>query len=88
MDFISLPKDEAWIFPPSDSPLIVREKCLDLANERSVFKVCAFTTQRVVIEFPERTPDCPETNAFSSFSHQKRIAIPMTRGRDEKFIWP
>ena len=24
--------------------------------------------------------------AFSSFSHQKRIAIPMTRGRDEKFI--
>ena len=84
MGFISSPKDETRIYPPSDSPLIVREKCLDLANERNVFKVCAFTTQRVVIEFPERTPDCPETKAFSSFSHQK----PMKRGRDEKFIWP
>ena len=31
----------------------------------------AFTTQRVVIEFPERTPDWPEAKAFSIFSPQK-----------------
>ena len=88
MDFISSTKDGTWIFLPSDSPLIARKQCLQIANERSVCKESAFTTQRVVIEFPERTPDCPETKAFSSFSHQRLIEIPMTRGRDEKFISP
>ena len=45
----------------------------------------ALTTQSEVIEFSERTPDCPERKAFS---HQKPIAIPMMRGRDERLIWP
>ena len=79
MDFISSTNDGTWIFLPSDSPLIARKQCLQIANERSVCKESAFTTQRVVIEFPERTPDCPETKAFSSFS-QRLIAIPTTRG--------
>ena len=48
---------------------------------RSVF---AFTTQHVVIEVPERTSDCSELKTFKTFSHKKRISIPMTRGRDRK----
>ena len=46
-----------------------------------------FTTQHVVIEFPERTSDCPEPKTLKKISTKNRdIAIPMTRGslRD----WP
>ena len=39
MDFISSTKDGTWIFLPSDSPLIARERCLEIANERSVCSV-------------------------------------------------
>ena len=39
----------------------------------------AFTTQHVVIEFLERTPDCLEPKAFENYSNKKRITIPMTR---------
>ena len=43
-----------------------------------------FILQHVVIEFPERTSDCPEPKTFEKTSHKKRIAIPMTRGRDKR----
>ena len=47
----------------------------------------AFTTQRVVIEFPERTSDCPKTS-FQQLFPPKTHCNTMTRGRGEKFIWP
>ena len=47
----------------------------------SVCKMFTFTTQHVVIEFPERMPDCPEPKAFQNYSNKKRITIPMTRRR-------
>ena len=37
------------------------------------------TTQRLVIEFPERTSRCPEPKAFKTFPHKKHIAVPMTK---------
>ena len=47
-----------------------------------------FISQHVVIEFPERTSDCPEPKTFKNISHKKRIAIPMTRGREKRLTWP
>ena len=38
-------------------------------DEGIIYKVFAFTTQQVVIEFPERTSDCPEPKTFKTFSH-------------------
>ena len=38
---------KTWIFLPSDSLLIARERCLELSNWISVFKMFAFTTQQV-----------------------------------------
>ena len=61
---------------------------------RSPESMFAFTTQHVVIEVPERTSDCPELETFKTFSHKKRISIPMKRGRDRKtdlaltLTWP
>ena len=49
---------------------------------RSPESMFAFTTQHVVIEVPERTSDWSELKTFKTFSHKKRISIPMTRGRD------
>ena len=48
----------------------------------------AFTTQHVVIEFPELTSDCPESKTFKKLSHKKHVAIPMTRGRDKRLTRP
>ena len=76
--------DKIWIFLPSDSLLIARERCFELSSWMSVFKMFAFTTQHVVIEFPELTSDCPESKTLKKNSHKKHIAIPMTRGRDKK----
>ena len=48
----------------------------------------AFTPQHVVIGFPERKSDCPEPKTFKKISHKKHIAIPMTKGRDERLTMP
>ena len=50
--------------------------------------IFVFNTQRLVIEFPERTSCCPEPKAFKTFPHKKHIAVPMTRGRDKRRTWP
>ena len=57
---------------------------------RSPESMFAFTTQHVVIEVPERTSDWSELKTFKTFSHKKRISIPMMRGRDRKtdLAWP
>ena len=55
---------------------------------RSPESMFAFTTQHVVIEVPERTSDCSELKTFKTFSHKKRISIPMTIGRDRTLTWP
>ena len=61
---------------------------------RSPESMFAFTTQHVVIEVPERTSDCSELKTFKTFSHKKRISIPMTIGRDRNtdlaltLTWP
>ena len=45
-------------------------------------------SNHVVIEFPERTSDCPEPKTLKKISHKKHIAIPMTRGRDKRLTMP
>ena len=60
-----------------------------MKSERSLVPApFPFITQHVVIEFPERTSDCPEPKTFKKISHKKRIAIPMTGGRDKRLTWP
>ena len=39
----------------------------------------AFTTEHVVIEFPERTSDCPEPKFKKNSTKNRDIAIPMTK---------
>ena len=43
----SILHEKTWIFLPSDSLLIARERCLELSNWMRVFKMFAFTTQQV-----------------------------------------
>ena len=53
----SILHDKTWIFLPSGSLMIAREWCLELSCWMNVYvyKMFPFTTQRVVIEFPERS---------------------------------
>ena len=63
-----------WIFLHWDSLLIARERCLELSNWISVFKMFTFTTQHVVIEFPELTSE-----TFKNISHKKNTS---------QYLWP
>ena len=65
----SILHDKTWIFLPLDSLLIApdHERCLELSNWMSVYKMFAFTTHHVVIEVPERMSDCPVSKPFKNF---------------------
>ena len=76
----------AWqngIFLPSDSLLIAREWCLELSNWMSVFKMFTFTTQHLVIEFPERTSDC-EDGIKIPVSHYFPLTIPTSQANKNR----
>ena len=62
------PSNQYYMAKASDNLLIARERCLELSHCMSVYKMFEFTTQRVVIEFPDGTSDCPEPKSFKNVS--------------------